>query len=196
MFLKILQILPVAIWFITYKMTANLVIATAVIIVACLITTAIEYYMTREISRMQIFLVIAILLFGIPTVFLNDPSIIKWKVTVVNFIFAAAICLFQFVLKKNPFAYLFGKELNLPEGAFAMLSMWWMIFFVLAGILNIIIAFYLPALIGVSEIRAEELWVDYKTFGNAILNGIFALVCGVVLIRKYPEIMKSQEDQK
>ena len=66
-------------------------------------------------------------------------------------------------------------------------------FFVLAGLLNIVIAFYLPALIGVTETEAEAIWVDYKTFGNAILNGVFALICGFVLLKKYPEIMKNLE---
>lgn len=189
--LKILQFLPVVLWFITYKMTSNLILATAVIVVACLITTAIEYFMTRQLSRMQIFLVAAILIFGLPTVLLNDPAIIKWKVTVVNLLFAATIFVFQFILKKNPFAFLFEKELPLPEEAYNTLSLWWMVFFVLAGLLNIVIAFYLPALIGVTETEAEEIWVDYKTFGNAILNGVFALICGFVLLKKYPEIMKN-----
>lgn len=191
--LKILQFLPVVLWFITYKMTSNLILATAVIVVACLITTAIEYFMTRQLSRMQIFLVAAILIFGLPTVLLNDPAIIKWKVTVVNLLFAATIFVFQFILKKNPFAFLFEKELPLPEEAYNTLSLWWMVFFVLAGLLNIVIAFYLPALIGVTETEAEEIWVDYKTFGNAILNGVFALICGFVLLKKYPEIMKNLE---
>ena len=191
--LKLLQFLPVILWFVTYKMTSNLILATAVIVVACLVTTAIEYFMTKQISRMQIFLVAAILIFGLPTVLLNDPAIIKWKVTVVNFLFAATIFVFQFILKKNPFAFLFEKELPLPEEAYNTLSLWWMVFFVLAGLLNIVIAFYLPALIGVTETEAEAIWVDYKTFGNAILNGVFALICGFVLLKKYPEIMKNIE---
>ena len=40
---------------------------------------------------------------------------------------------------------------------------------------------------------AKEIWVDYKTFGNAILNGIFALICGFVLLKKYPDIIKNIE---
>ena len=191
--LKVLQFLPVILWFITYKMTSNLILSTAVIVVACVIATAVEYVMTKQLSRMQIFLVAAVLLFGLPTVLLNDPSIIKWKVTVVNFLFAATIFVFQFILKKNPFAFLFEKELPLPQEAYNTLSLWWMVFFVAAGLLNIVIAFYLPALIGVTEVEAEAIWVDYKTFGNAILNGIFALICGFVLLKKYPDIMKNLE---
>ncbi|MGN0902708.1 MAG: septation protein IspZ, partial [Succinivibrio sp.] len=148
------------------------------------------FIIDRTFSRMQIFLLAAVLLFGIPTVLLKDPAIIKWKVTVVNCLFALCIFVFQFILKKNPFAFLLGREIPLPKDAFATLGAMWMVFFVFAGLLNVVIAFYLPEIFGISESEAESLWVDYKTFGNAILNFVFAIICGVLLMRKYPELLK------
>ena len=194
MLIKIIQFLPIILWFLTYKFTGDLILATGIIVVACILASIAEYVITRQISRMQIFLTIAVIIFGLPTVLLNDPSIIKWKVTVVNMLFALAIFVFQYVLKKNPFAYLFGKELPLPGEAYATLGVCWMIFFILAGLLNIVIAFYLPDLIGVSEQRAEEIWVDYKTFGNAILNAVFAIICAIILAKKYPQILNSKTE--
>lgn len=195
MLLKIIQLLPVIAWFLVYKTTKNLVLATGVIIVGCVLATIFEYFLTKRIAKMQIFLVIAVIIFGLPTVLLNDPTIIKWKVTVVNMLFALAIFVCQFILKKNPFSMLFDKELKLPDQAFATLSLSWMIFFIFAGLLNIVIAFYLPDLFGITAQQAESLWVDYKTFGNAILNGAFALVCGGILIKKHPEILKEDENK-
>src|SRR5574344_866943 len=196
MLLKIIQLLPVIAWFLVYKTTKDLVLATGVIIVGCVLATMIEYFMTKKIEKMQIFLVVAVIIFGLPTVLLNDPTIIKWKVTVVNMLFALAIFVCQFLLKKNPFSMLFDKEIKLPEQAFATLSLSWMIFFIFAGLLNVVIAFYLPDLFGITEQQAENLWVDYKTFGNAILNGVFALICGGILIKKYPEILKEDNDKQ
>ena len=144
---------------------------------------------------MQVFLTCAVILFGVPTILLNDPEIIKWKVTVVNLILATAIGICLFVLRKNPFSYLFGKELPLPQEAWNKLSLWWMIFFVFAAGLNVIIAFNLPALIGVSPEEAESLWVDYKTFGNGILNFVFALACGIWMLKKYPEYFSEIKSQ-
>lgn len=187
---KIINLLPVIAFFITYKTSSNLVLATAVIVGGCLISTLIEYFLTRKISRMQIFLVIMVLLFGLPTVLLRDPSIIKWKVTVVNLVFALLIFVCQYVLKKNPFNYLLGRELPLPADAWDFLAKSWMIFFVCAGMLNIVIAFYLPSLFGISNTQAESLWVDYKTFGNGILNFLFALACIGVILHRHPELLK------
>lgn len=194
MLVKIIEFLPVIIFFVTYKMTSNLILATTLIVGSCVVATIAEAIITKKLSRMQVFLVFAVLIFGVPTILLKDPSIIKWKVTVVNMILATAIFFFQFILKKNPFALLLGKELPLPDKAFATLSVYWMVFFFFSGMLNIVIAFYLPDLFGITKEYAEELWVDYKTFGNSIINVIFALFTGFVLIKKYPELLKNDNN--
>jgi len=196
MFLKVLQLLPVAIFFISYKMTANLILATTLIVASCLITTLLEFFITRKISRMQVILVAALLIFGLPTILLKDPIIIKWKVTVVNMALTLTIFVTQFILKKNPFAYILEKELPLPAAAFGTLGLMWMIFFFFSGLLNVVIAFYLPDLFGVTQECAEELWVDYKTFGNAIINGVFAIISMSVLFFKYPEIAVQLSEKK
>ena len=194
MLVKIIEFLPVIIFFVSYKMTSNLILATTLIVGSCVVATIAEAIITKKLSRMQVFLVFAVLIFGVPTILLKDPSIIKWKVTVVNMILATAIFFFQFILKKNPFELLLGKELPLPDKAFATLSVYWMVFFFFSGMLNIVIAFYLPDLFGITKEYAEELWVDYKTFGNSIINVIFALFTGFVLIKKYPELLKSDNN--
>ena len=191
---KIIEFLPVIIFFVSYKMTSNLILATTLIVGSCVVATIAEAIITKKLSRIQVFLVFAVLIFGVPTILLKDPSIIKWKVTVVNMILASAIFFFQFILKKNPFALLLGKELPLPDKAFATLSVYWMVFFFFSGMLNIVIAFYLPDLFGITKEYAEELWVDYKTFGNSIINVFFALFTGFVLIKKYPELLKSDNN--
>ena len=71
-----------------------------------------------------------------------------------------------------------------------------MVFFVFASIINIIIAFYLPFLFNISEDEALEWWVDYKAFGNPILNAFFAVICGFILIRKYPEAFNEINQDK
>lgn len=194
MLVKIIEFLPVIIFFVSYKMTSNLILATTLIVGSCVVATIAEAIITKKISRMQVFLVFAVLIFGVPTILLKDPSIIKWKVTVVNMILATAIFFFQFILKKTPFSLLLGKELPLPDKAFATLSVYWMVFFFFSGLLNIVIAFYLPDLLGITKEYAEELWVDYKTFGNSIINVIFALFTGFVLIKKYPELLKNDNN--
>ena len=195
MLIKILQFLPVIIFFVSYKTTSDLILATSLIIGSVLVCSAIEYLLTKTISRMQIFMIAAVLVFGIPTVLLKDPNFIKLKISIVNLLLALAIFVFQVILKKNPFAYLLKKDLPIPDSAYALLSKMWMIFFVFAAGINIIIAFYLPELFGVTQQSAENLWVDYKTFGNAILNVVFTLFCVLIIYKKYPDALNDKLKQ-
>lgn len=187
--IKLISLLPVIAFFIVYKSTGDLISATAVIVAGCVLTSILEFILKRTISRMQIFMVVAVLVFGIPTVLLKDPTIIKWKVTAVNLIFALLIFIFQYLLKKNPLGFLFGRELKMPDDCWTFLASSWMIFFIFAAALNVVIAFYLPTLFGISESEAESLWVDYKTFGNAILNLIFAIISMLLLVKRHPGLL-------
>ncbi len=187
--IKLISLLPVIAFFIVYKSTGDLILATGVIVAGCVLTTILEFALKRTISRMQIFMVVAVLVFGIPTVLLKDPTIIKWKVTAVNLIFASLIFIFQYLLKKNPLGFLFGRELKMPDDCWTFLASSWMIFFIFAAALNVVIAFYLPSIFGISESEAESLWVDYKTFGNAILNLIFAIISMLLLVKKHPGLL-------
>ena len=173
MLAKILDFTPALAFFITYRLSSDLILATGVIIGCCLISFILQYVLYHKLSRLQIFLTAAVLLFGVPTILLNDPLIIKWKVTVVNLIFAATIFVFQHVIHR---------------------------YFVFAAGLNVIIAFYLPTLFGIDPKSAESLWVDYKTFGNAILNFLFSIAVIFILMRRYPEVLtaftKDDEENK
>ena len=74
-----------------------------------------------------------------------------------------------------------------------------MYYFIFAAGLNLVIAFALPSLIGISYQEAESWWVDYKTFGNSILNFVFAILCLLWVFKKYPDLIKevnSKEDNK
>ena len=195
MLAKILDFAPALAFFISYRLSSDLVLATGVIIACCVLSFVLQYILWHKISRMQVFLTAAVLLFGIPTILLNDPQIIKWKVTVVNLILAGAIFVCQFLLHRNPFAYLFEKELPLPRHIWDKLGYSFMVYFVFAAGLNVIIAFYLPQLFGIDDKSAESLWVVYKTFGNAILNFVFALGCIFILMRRYPDMLDAFKEK-
>ena len=52
---KILDITPALAFFITYKITSDLITATAVIVGCCLIAFALQYVFWKKVSRMQVF---------------------------------------------------------------------------------------------------------------------------------------------
>lgn len=189
MLAKILDFAPALAFFLTYRITGNLIMATSVIITGCVLSFVLQYMLWRKTSRMQIFMTAMVLIFGLPTIFLQDPDFIKLKVTVVNWVLSTTIFVCQFVLRRNPFAYLFGREIPIPEHIWFKLGTYFMGFFVFMGALNLTIAFFLPTLFGIPEKMAESYWVDYKTFGTIILNCIFTFFIFFVVLRRHPEVL-------
>jgi Intracellular septation protein A len=74
---------PVIAFFIAYKLT-DIYVATAVIIVAVLAQTAVQWIRHRKVSSMALISAALVLVFGGLTLAIHDEMFIKWKVTVVN----------------------------------------------------------------------------------------------------------------
>ncbi len=189
MLAKILDFLPALAFFITYRVTGNLILATGVIIAGCTMSFVLQYLLWKRKSRIGIFMLGAVLIFGLPTIFLQDPAYIKLKVTVVNWVLAATLFVFQYILHKNPLNYLLGSEMPIPEHIFSKLATAFMFYFIFMGALNLSIAFFLPTLFGIEEKVAESYWVSYKTFGSIIINCTFTGILFFFMMRRYPEML-------
>src|SRR5437868_9596986 len=88
--------LPVIAFFIAYKL-ADIYVATGVIIVAVIVQTAIQWVRHRKVSSMALVSAVLVLIFGGLTLAVHDKAFIQWKVTVVNWLFAAAFLASQFI---------------------------------------------------------------------------------------------------
>ena len=100
--MKILfDFLPIIIFFIAYKMTGNIIIATAILIPATLIQVAFTWFKNRTIEKMHLVSLILVVLLGGATVLFGDGDFIKWKPTIVNGLFAIAFLGSQFIGEKK-----------------------------------------------------------------------------------------------
>ena len=79
MLAKILDFIPALAFFITYRVTGDLILATGVIIAGCTMSFALQYILWKRKSRIGIFMLAAVLIFGLPTIFLQDPAYVKLK---------------------------------------------------------------------------------------------------------------------
>ena len=73
------------------------------------------------------------------------------------------------------------KELTLPQPVWSKLNLAWAVFFILCGLANIYIAFWLP----------QNIWVNFKVFGLTALTLIFTLLSGIYIYRHMPQEDKS-----
>ena len=75
------------------------------------------------------------------TIFMHDDLFLKWKVTIINGVFAIALLISQYIFKKNLIKGFLSEALTLPEPIWSKLNLSWAIFFTFCGGLNLYIAF-------------------------------------------------------
>ena len=176
----LIDFLPVVLFFIAYKL-AGIYVATGVLIVAVLAQTAIAWIRHRKVSTMLLISAALVLLFGGLTLLVHDATFIKWKPTIVNWLFAAAFLASQFIKGPTLVQRLMGEQVQLePASLWTKLNLMWVVFFIVCGALNLYVAFTF----------SESTWVNFKLFGLFGLTLVFALAQGVWLARKAEHVEK------
>ncbi|WP_198264763.1 septation protein A [sulfur-oxidizing endosymbiont of Gigantopelta aegis] len=160
----IYDFLPIIIFFATYKLTDNdIYAATTAAIIATLIHTAIQWFMHKKLEKQHIINLVVILLFGGMTLLFHDDTFIKWKVTVINWIFGLVLLGSQFYGEKNIIQRQLDEAIQLPDNIWFRLNMMWVVFFMFCGLLNLYVAFYYG--LSLSEEARQAFWVDFKMYG-------------------------------
>lgn len=183
---------PVLLFFVAYK-AYDIFVATGVIVVASLIQISVHWLRTRKVNRMHLVTALLVTIFGGITLALKDPAFIKWKPTVVNWLFAAVFLGSQFIGQKpivqrmmeGIYADTHAEKEGADQAATlelsnndwrALNSMWW-VFFLILGTINLYVVYNF----------SEDTWVNFKLFGMLGLTLVFALLQGIWIARKLPE---------
>lgn len=170
----LLNLLPAICFFATYKFSDhNLIYATIAVVISSVITLGGSWILQGKITRIQIVVILTLLVFAIPTIMVKDPSFIKWKVSVVNCVIASGLLICQFGFRKDIVEALTGYKTPIPAAVLKKATVALAVYFIACAFLNYVIAFRLPDFMNVSSDEAENIWVNYKTYGNGILNAVF-----------------------
>jgi intracellular septation protein len=169
----LVDLLPVIAFFVAYKM-AGIYVATAVLIVGVLAQTAVSWIRHRKVSGMLLTSAVLVLVFGGLTLLVHDATFIKWKPTIVNWLFAAAFLGSQFMKGPSIIQRMLGENVTLEPRDWTRLNLMWVAFFAFSGVLNLWVAFNFD----------EATWVNFKLFGLMGITLVFALLQGVWIARK------------
>lgn len=167
----LLDFLPVIIFFIVYKASGNIILATAVLIPATMLQMLYTWVRTHRIEKMQLVTLALVVLLGGATILFQDKTFIQWKPTVVNWLFGAVFLGSQFIGQKPVVQRLMESNISLPPHVWRNLNIAWVIFFVTMGVLNLLVAYSL----------SEEAWVNFKLFGMLGLTLVFILLQGLYM---------------
>ncbi|WP_442782584.1 septation protein A [Collimonas fungivorans] len=155
-------------------MQAPVILATAVAIVATVVQVGYLLARRKKVDAMLWASLLIISVFGGLTIYFHNDSFIKWKPTILYWVFAGAILISQLLLKKNLIRTMMEKQIALPDPIWLRVNFAWIVFFILMGCVNLYVAFNFPT----------ATWVKFKLFGFTGL--MFAFVIGQsILLSKY-----------
>jgi intracellular septation protein len=155
---------------------APILLATVVVILATVAQIAWVAWRHGKVDKMLWVSLGLVVVFGGMTLIFQNESFIKWKPTILYWVFAGSMMFSAVVLKKNAIKAMLGEQLSLPEAIWGKVNWAWIGFFVTMGILNLLIAFNFPT----------DVWVNFKLFGGMGLMLLFVLAQGM-LLSKYVE---------
>ncbi|AGP44737.1 septation protein A [Serratia plymuthica] len=176
---QFLDFLPLIVFFAFYKLY-DIYVASGALIVATALALVFTWIKYRKVEKMTLITFLMVLVFGTLTLVFHNDLFIKWKVTVIYTLFALALLISQLVLKKPLVQRMLGKELTLPDKVWSNLNLAWAVFFLVCGLANIYVAFWLP----------QSVWVNFKVFGLTALTLVFTLLSGIYIYRHMPEEQK------
>ena len=166
------DLFPVILFFAAYKL-ADIYVATGVAIAAALAQVLYSHFRHSKVETMHWVTLGLLTLFGGLTLLLQDPVFIKWKPTVVNWLFAAAFLGSGWFMDRSLIQRMMDHAITLPDRVWEKLNLAWSSFFVAMGGLNLYVAFN----------YTEEVWVNFKLFGLMGLTLAFVLAQGFYLAR-------------
>jgi len=167
----LLDFLPIIIFFVVYKASGDIILATAVLIPATLLQMLYTWIRTHRIEKMQLVTLVLVVLLGGATIIFQDKTFIQWKPTVVNWLFGAVFLGSHFIGQKTVVQRLMDANIALPPQAWRNLNIAWVLFFISMGIVNLVVAYTM----------SEEAWVSFKLFGMLGLTFVFILAQGLYM---------------
>ncbi len=170
------DIFPVVLFFVAFKFY-DIYVATAVAIAATFAQIGWLWLRRRKIENMLWVSLAVIVIFGSATLALQNETFIKWKPTVLYWLFAVALAIAALGFKKNLIRAMMGAQVTLPEAVWGKLLASWIAFFAVMGALNLFVAFN----------YSTDDWVNFKLFGGIGLMLVFVVLQAVMLARYIDE---------
>jgi intracellular septation protein len=169
------DLLPVVLFFVAFKL-ADIYTATAVAIVTTVLQVGWLKLRRRRVPGMLWASLAIIVVFGGATLLLQDETFIKWKPTVLYWLFGAVLA-GSALLKRNLIRTVLSQEMQLPDAVWARLNLAWVVFFAFMGAANLYVAFN----------YSTDSWVNFKLFGGMGLMLLFVVAQALVLARYVEE---------
>lgn len=171
--MKILyDLLPVILFFITFKMY-DIFIATGVAIIVTLIQIVFTYSKNKKVDKMLLFNGIIITLLGGLTILFKDETFIIWKPSVIYWLLSVSLLISDSFFNKNLIKLAMGSQIKVQEKYWKKINLFTSIFFLGLGFINLYVGYNFDL----------DTWVNFKLFGITALLLIYILTISLYLTK-------------
>jgi len=174
------DLFPVFLFFVAFKFF-GIYVATAVAMGATFAQIGWVWLRHRKVEKTLWISLGVIVVFGGATLVLRDETFIKWKPTVLYWLFGISLAVGMLVFKKNLIRTMMEKQVTLPDPIWTRLQASWIVFFVVMGALNLFVAYNF----------STDTWVNFKLFGGIGLMLVF-VVLQALMLGRYVEDKQSE----
>ncbi|MGJ0393567.1 MAG: septation protein A [Methylocystis sp.] len=159
--------------------------ATGVLMAGVLLTLAVSWSITKHLPAMPVVTAILVLVFGGLTVFLQNETFIKLKVTILYSMFGATL-IGALYFGKLLLPIVFDMAIHIDDEGWRKLTWrWGSFFFFLAGLNEVL-----------RRVLSTDDWVNFKVFGILPLTILFAVAqAPLILKHQIPEEEDSPESE-
>lgn len=172
-----IDFVPIVLFFVAFKVY-GIYAATIVGIVVTALLVIINALRTKRFEKIQLVMLSIFIILGGMTLYFHDPIFIKWKPTIVYWIFSSALLISHFVGKKPLVQRAFELKLEkndatVPFVVWRRLNLVWATCFATLGVVNLYVAYHF----------STEIWVNFKLYGTLGFFLVFAILQVLYLTR-------------
>lgn len=150
-----------------------IMLATVAVIIGSMIQIVWAKFKFKKVDKTLWMSAILVTVLGGLTLYFQNDAFIKWKPTLLYWVFTLALLMGQWIWQTNIIKTMMGKEIKLPENIWLKLNYAWAIFFAALGFLNLYIAFNFSI----------DAWANFKLFGTMALMFTFIVIQSLMINR-------------
>lgn len=171
------EILPLFLFFLSFKLY-DIYVATVVGIVATLLQVIFNRVWFGKWDRKQLVTLAVFVIFGGMTLYFHDPIFVKWKPTIVFWIFAIVILITQVFTRKplmqRLMEHMLQEKGDVPLQVWKRLNLMWAFFFIVMGSINLYVAYHF----------SNDAWVNFKFYG--VTSALFLIsICQALYLTRF-----------
>jgi intracellular septation protein len=178
------ELFPVLLFFLAFKFY-DIYVATIVGIVATFLQVIINRLLVGRWDKKQLVTLGVFVFFGGMTLYFHNPIFVKWKPTVVFWIFALVMIGYQIFTSKPLMQRLMENMMQdkgeVPFSVWKRINMAWALFFFILGGINLFIAYHYN----------NDVWVNFKFYGITLSLLAFSVGMALYLARYVSDKVQS-----